>query len=106
MSLREYTMIMFSNDLAMQTPEKQKEAVLKLWDYVSHRKNIWEKEKRDKMNKEFAPFFTGHIESYRQYADAMGILFQPEVYRGHLSRKDKKEARRLGFKLVSLNGPQ
>ena len=54
------------------------------------------------MNEEFAPFFTGMIEQYRLYAEAEGIVFKPEVYRGNLSRKDKKHVRHLGFDIVSF----
>ena len=92
------SIIVFSRELALSDDKHQKESITALWNYVSAF-DVPEKQ-RDKITKEFALFFTGEIESYRQYADALGILFEPEVVRMRLDRVQKKEIKDLGFDIL------
>lgn len=88
---------MFSRDLAQASVESQSVAIKFLWDFVAHRQGIKPKGREHKLSEEFAMHFTGEIERYRQYANAEGVLFQPEVFRGLLSPRERRKIKQMKF---------
>lgn len=97
MAKKNYAMVMFSKELANASPEDQAEAVRMLWLFMMAKKGVKPKGKEHKLLKDFEPFFTGRIEDYRLYANAYGILFQPEVFRGYLKPKERRHIKQIGF---------
>ena len=102
MSLRDYVVIMFSKDLALQTPEEQKEASLRLWQYVKRHKELWHTEDEKRVDKEFKPYLTEEINLLKSFADADKILFQPEIYRTSVNAGEKADIEALGFMAVEF----
>ena len=100
--VKHYSLIMFSRELALGSEDVQHQSVTALWNYISVRKNIVPKGKEHKLKEAFAEFFTGNIEIYRQYADAAGVLFQPEIYRGNLTGTERRHIKCMGFQVDRL----
>jgi hypothetical protein len=94
---REYVLIGFSRELALEDRKTQTEAVSHLWRYVASNPEIAEEGNVDKARKGFDPFFNGKIEGYRAFAEAHGVTFQPEVFRGHVSGNDQAALEQMGF---------
>lgn len=97
MAKKKYAVIMFSKALAEASEEQQAEAVRMLWDFIVKKKGVKPNGKEHKLAEDFEVYFTGRIEDYRKYADAYGILFQPEVFRGFLKPQERRKVRALGF---------
>lgn len=103
---KKYNVVMFSKELAEASDDQQTEAVRMLWDFLAKKKGIKPKGKEHKLVEEFGMHFTGRIEEYRQYADAYGILFQPEVFRGFLSPKERRRVKGYGFDTRKVASPK
>lgn len=93
---------MFSKELSEQKQEKQLCAVSELWNYISRQRNTVPQNKRHRLKEDFAMFFTGQIEDQRKYAQAYGVNFRPEVFRGYLSETNKKKITAMGFEVLVL----
>ena len=102
MSLRDYVVIMFSEDLALQTPAEQKEASARLWQYVKRHKELWHTADENRVYKVFKPCLTGKINLLKSFADADNTLFQPEIYRTSVNAEEKAEIEALGFMIVGF----
>jgi len=100
---KEYHVVMFSRELALQDRQTQDKAVKALWDLVAHKKGLKKKGKEHKLAEDFAVHFTGQIELYRQYAVAEKILFQPEVFRGFLSPEEREEIEGMTFDVMTVS---
>jgi len=103
MSLREYSLIMFSRNLADQSKEAQKEAVRRLNDYVDQYPDIWRPKKAS--DDSFDLSYSGKIYLYAHYAKAAGIKFQPEVIRAHVTHEERSKVEGFGFKVEPIIYP-
>ena len=92
------SIILFSKELALSSEEKQHESLTDLWEMVCEIK--FPPKHQEKIKKDFALFFTGGIELYRQYADAAGVLFTPEVARIELSKVQRNKIEAMGFEVI------
>jgi hypothetical protein len=100
---REPIVIIFSKALARKKDRKQRRAVLKLRTYASAHPGVWEHKEGKKMDETFAPFFNGKFKLYEVFATAHGILFQPEVIRGDLTRQEQAEVTKMGFDVCTFD---
>lgn len=103
MSQRERVVLIYSKELSGLREVFQKQAVWRLRRYVKARPGLWNYREGEKMDKEFAPFFDGSIKDYAIYAEVEGVVFQPEVIRGILSRKQQREVKKLGFEVIRFH---
>ena len=101
MSLRQYSLIMFSGKLAELSKEEQKRAVRDLEHYIRGAgETVWKPKKAS--DDTFDLFYSGKIYLYEQYAVSAGIAFQPEVVRASLSEAEKHDVEQMGFKVCAL----
>lgn len=106
MSLREYVTVIFSKDLAYKTPAEQKQAVIKLHEYVRAHAGIWESDHDFYIEDTFRPFLTGGLELNAIWAEVLGEPFQAEVINGRLTATEKQEVEALGFIALGHTPPQ
>lgn len=93
------SLIMFSKELSGKSKPLHKRAVRNLEGYVRHN-GLWQPKKAS--DDTFDLFYSGKIYLYEQYAQAAGIVFQPEVVRVSVNTKEKQEIERMGFCVQSL----
>lgn len=94
--------LIYSAELSNLSEDFQKEAVQGLRDYVRAHEGVWEYKEGKRMDEAFEPFFNDKIQLVKQFADAYGILFQPEVIRGDLNEEQIKEVELMGFEVLGL----
>jgi len=86
MSLRNYVSIVFSPQLAAQTVERKKDAIIRLKHYLEDNRDIWTDQP---VAKAVAPLLSGRVD--------LSGRFQTEVTAGELDQKQTQHVQRLGF---------